>query len=82
MPDCCGCFFPRRPQVLASQLITQFKLIWEQEELPLWLRPVRVMVNANNSGIMETITDALSVHSIKKQYDGLLNEYFVHVWSP
>lgn len=46
----------------------------------MWLRPVRVMVNANNSGIMETITDALSVHSIKKQYDGLLNEYFNHVW--
>ena len=65
--------------MLASQLISQFKSIWESENLALWLRPVRVMVNANMSGIMETVTDALSVHSIKKQFDGSLYEYFVHV---
>eukprot|EP00123_Amoebidium_parasiticum_P001639 comp12787_c0_seq1/m.7925 comp12787_c0_seq1/g.7925 ORF comp12787_c0_seq1/g.7925 comp12787_c0_seq1/m.7925 type:complete len:745 (-) comp12787_c0_seq1:613-2847(-) len=65
-----------RQEVLASQLIQQFKNIWEAEHLDLWLRPTRVMVTSSSSGLMETIVDTLSVHSIKKQFDCSLADYF------
>ncbi|KNC79184.1 hypothetical protein SARC_08419 [Sphaeroforma arctica JP610] len=71
-----------RQDVLASQLLLQFELIWKTEKVDLWLRPVRAMITSNNSGIIETIHDAISIHSIKKHNNGSLYEYFVQEYGP
>ncbi|RLN53504.1 hypothetical protein BBJ28_00013643 [Nothophytophthora sp. Chile5] len=62
-----------RQEVFAMQLITTFQTIFRESELPLWLRPYRIVSTGRNSGLLETITDAQSLDALKKQngYTGL-----------
>ncbi|GAA5822319.1 hypothetical protein JCM11251_006299 [Rhodosporidiobolus azoricus] len=55
-----------RQEQLAVQLISEFGRIWKEEECPGWVCYFRILVTSENSGLVETITDAVSVHSIKK----------------
>lgn len=56
-----------RQEQLAVQLINEFGRIWQDKESACWVRYFRILVTSENSGLMETITDAISVHSIKKE---------------
>ncbi|GAA6030288.1 hypothetical protein JCM8097_009030 [Rhodosporidiobolus ruineniae] len=55
-----------RQEQLAVQLISEFGRIWKEEDCPGWVCYFRILVTSENSGLVETITDAVSVHSIKK----------------
>ncbi|EMD38409.1 hypothetical protein CERSUDRAFT_82660 [Gelatoporia subvermispora B] len=55
-----------RQEQLAVQLIQAFENIWREENCACWVRYFRILVMGNNSGLVETITDAVSIHSIKK----------------
>jgi len=57
-----------KQEYLALQLINQFKKIFMEANLPLYVRPYRILVNSPDSGIIETITDAISVDGLKKFY--------------
>ena len=57
-----------RQEFLAMQLIYQFKRIFEEAELPIFLLPYRILVNSPSSGLIETITNAISLHQLKKFY--------------
>ncbi|KAG6818102.1 hypothetical protein H0H87_000006 [Tephrocybe sp. NHM501043] len=48
-----------RQEQLAVQLIHEFQRIWEEENF-------RILITGGTSGLVETITDAVSIHSIKK----------------
>ena len=50
------------------QLIIQFKKIFDNANLSLYLRPYRILVNSLSSGLIETITDCISLHQLKKFY--------------
>ena len=56
-----------RQEQLAVQLIQEFGRIWQETGSKCWVRYFKILVTSENSGIMETITDAVSVHSIKKE---------------
>lgn len=56
-----------RQEQLAVQLVNEFGRIWTEAKSPLWVRYFRILVTSENSGLMETVTDAISVHSIKKE---------------
>ncbi|VTZ67341.1 phosphatidylinositol 4-kinase, putative [Plasmodium chabaudi chabaudi] len=56
-----------RQELLASQLIKQFKIIFDNAGLPLWLRPYEILVTGSNSGIIEYVPDTCSVDSLKKK---------------
>jgi hypothetical protein len=56
-----------RQEQLAIQLIQEFGRIWKDTGSKCWVRYFKILVTSENSGIMETITDAVSVHSIKKE---------------
>lgn len=56
-----------RQEQLAVQLIQEFGRIWQETGSRCWIRYFKILVTSENSGIMETITDAVSVHSIKKE---------------
>uniref|UniRef100_A0A158PBX5 Phosphatidylinositol 4-kinase beta n=1 Tax=Angiostrongylus cantonensis TaxID=6313 RepID=A0A158PBX5_ANGCA len=45
-------------ELLAYQLLE----IWEEEEVPLFLRPYKIVVTSPNSGMIEPIVDACSLH--------------------
>ncbi|CAD2087446.1 phosphatidylinositol 4-kinase, putative [Plasmodium vinckei brucechwatti] len=49
-----------RQELLASQLIKQFKIIFDNAGLPLWLRPYEILVTGSNSGIIEYVHDTCS----------------------
>ncbi|CAD2109147.1 hypothetical protein YYG_01637 [Plasmodium vinckei petteri] len=57
-----------RQELLASQLIKQFKIIFDNAGLPLWLRPYEILVTGSNSGIIEYVHDTCSVDSLKKKF--------------
>ncbi|KZT67724.1 hypothetical protein DAEQUDRAFT_672795 [Daedalea quercina L-15889] len=55
-----------RQEQLAVQLIQEFEHIWKEESCPCWVRYFRILITGSTSGLVETITDAVSIHSIKK----------------
>lgn len=55
-----------RQEQLAVQLVREFKLIWKEENCQCWARYFRILITGGSSGLVETITDAVSIHSIKK----------------
>ncbi|KAJ9096017.1 hypothetical protein QFC21_005381 [Naganishia friedmannii] len=55
-----------RQEQLATQLIERFGQIWKEEKVDCWVRFFKILITGDNSGLVETITDAVSVHSIKK----------------
>lgn len=59
------------------QLITKFQDIFRESELPLFLRPYRIVSTGKNSGLLETITDAQSLDALKKrsEYQGLRKHF-------
>lgn len=56
-----------RQELLASQLVRQFKAIFDEANLKLWLRPYEILVTGSHSGIMEYVPDTLSIDAIKKR---------------
>ncbi|KAJ1309526.1 hypothetical protein OPQ81_006299 [Rhizoctonia solani] len=55
-----------RQEQLATLLIKEFENIWREENCQAWVRYFRILITGSNSGLVETITDAVSIHSIKK----------------
>lgn len=67
-----------RQELLAQQLVSQFKLIFEEARLPLHVRPFRVVVTGADSGLIEVVPDSVSIHGLKAATPGFtsLNQYF------
>ncbi|CAB4428942.1 unnamed protein product [Rhizophagus irregularis] len=64
-----------RQEQLACQLIREMQRIWQLEKVDVWVRYYRVLVTSDNSGLIETIENSISIHSIKKDaYAKKLNE--------
>lgn len=55
-----------RQELLAYQLLQTLKGIWEEERVPLWLRPYRIIATSDDGGMIEPILNAVSLHQIKK----------------
>ncbi|RDD43361.1 Phosphatidylinositol 4-kinase beta [Trichoplax sp. H2] len=66
-----------RQELLASQLLRQFQNIWDMERVSLKLRPYSVTVTSVDSGLIEHIVNAVSLHQIKKHSRASLYKYFV-----
>lgn len=57
-----------RQEFLAMQLITQFKKIFDDANLSLYVRPYHIIVNSVDSGLIEVVNDAISIHHLKQFY--------------
>jgi len=55
-----------RCEVMATQFISFFARAFEAAGLPLYLHPYCVLIASGNSGFVETVKDAISVDSLKK----------------
>ncbi|TFK29951.1 kinase-like protein [Coprinopsis marcescibilis] len=55
-----------RQEQLAVQLIREFQSIWDEEKCGCWVKHFRILITGSTSGLIETIKDAVSIHSIKK----------------
>ncbi|KAL1227321.1 Phosphatidylinositol 4-kinase beta [Trichinella pseudospiralis] len=55
-----------RQELLAYQILRQLQDIWKLEHVPLRLKPYRILVVSRDSGMIEPIVNAVSLHQIKK----------------
>ncbi|TMW55171.1 hypothetical protein Poli38472_013933 [Pythium oligandrum] len=58
-----------RQEVLVMQLISFFDHIFRLEQLPLRLRPYRILSTGASTGLLEVVRDAISLDGIKKTPD-------------
>lgn len=45
--------------------------------MPLWVRPYRILVTSEDSGMIEPILNTVSLHQVKKHSKMSLLEYFL-----
>lgn len=55
-----------RQEAFACQVIQAMAQIWAKEKTDVWVKKMRILITSASTGLVETITNAMSVHSIKK----------------
>ncbi|KAI8979157.1 kinase-like domain-containing protein [Mycotypha africana] len=83
-----------RQEQFAIQLIKEMQRIWEDIGVDVWVKNYRVLVTSDSSGLIETLRNTISIHSLKKeayrqgwyeQHKGAvytLSDYFEKQWGP
>ncbi|RCH95038.1 Phosphatidylinositol 4-kinase pik1alpha (PI4-kinase)(PtdIns-4-kinase), partial [Rhizopus stolonifer] len=81
-----------RQEQFAIQLIRELQRIWEDTGVDVWVKYFRVLVTSDSSGLIETLRNTVSIHSIKKEaYTREWNDkgavftlydYFEKTWGP
>lgn len=53
--------------------------IWESQRLPLWIKPYEIIATGPNCGLIEAISDSMSIHAVKEKVglNATLNDYFI-----
>jgi len=60
-----------RQEHLALQLMSEISRIWKAADCKVWIYCYQILVASDEAGLIETIPDSISIHSIKK--DGYAN---------
>ncbi|ESZ95466.1 phosphatidylinositol 3 [Sclerotinia borealis F-4128] len=55
-----------RQEAFACQLIQCCDKIWQDAATPVWVKRMRILVTGESSGLIETITNGVSLHSLKR----------------
>ncbi|KAF2803646.1 kinase-like protein [Mytilinidion resinicola] len=55
-----------RQEAFACQLIQVCSKIWQDSNIPVWVKRMRILVTGESSGLIETITNGVSLHSLKR----------------
>ncbi|KAE9976230.1 hypothetical protein EG328_002709 [Venturia inaequalis] len=55
-----------RQEAFACQLIRVCSKIWEAAGVDVWVKEMRILVTGESSGLIETITNGVSLHSLKR----------------
>ncbi|KAK6348352.1 Phosphatidylinositol 4-kinase pik1alpha (PI4-kinase)(PtdIns-4-kinase) [Orbilia javanica] len=55
-----------RQEMFACQLIQFCGRVWENADVDVWVRQMRILVTGESSGLIETITNGVSLHSLKR----------------
>lgn len=71
-----------RQEVMVHQVMVNLKNIWEEENVPLWLRPYKILATSADGGIIEPILNSISLHQVKKHSKMSLYEYFLKEYGP
>ncbi|RKO98162.1 hypothetical protein CXG81DRAFT_4245, partial [Caulochytrium protostelioides] len=56
-----------RQEQFALQLIQEMQRWWQEHDSPAWVHAFKILVISDQSGLVETITNSVSVHSLKKK---------------
>lgn len=71
-----------RQELLASQVLQVLGAVWKQERVPLWIKPYQIVVLSRDSGMIEPVLNAVSLHQIKKQSQVPLLDFLVQEHGP
>ncbi|CCI43922.1 unnamed protein product [Albugo candida] len=66
-----------RQEVFSLQLIQKFIEIYKIAKVPIWLKSYRIIATSSSTGLIETLTDAISLDGLKKRegYTTLLHHF-------
>lgn len=53
-------------EAFACQLITLMSNIWKKHRVEFWTKRMKILITSANTGLVETINNSMSIHSIKK----------------
>lgn len=59
------------PEVIASEVLTEMKGIFAEENLRIWIKPYKIYPVYHNAGFVEVIENARSIHEIKKAHSSI-----------
>lgn len=59
------------PEVIASEVLTEMKDIFAEENLRIWVKPYKIYPVYHNAGFVEVISNAKSIHEIKKAHSSI-----------
>ncbi|OIW33804.1 hypothetical protein CONLIGDRAFT_628718 [Coniochaeta ligniaria NRRL 30616] len=85
-----------RQEAFACQLIQVCHRVWVDAGVPVWVKLMRILVTGESSGLIETIANGVSLHSIKRSLTlstiesghnprrriATLRDHFVKVFGP
>ncbi len=78
-----------RQELIAHQFLYKLQDIWNLEHVPVYVRPSNILVLSNDSGMIEPILNAVSLHQIKKHHSKrapqqltTLLDYFLEEFGP
>ncbi|TDH67331.1 hypothetical protein CCR75_003133 [Bremia lactucae] len=74
-----------RQEQLALQLIHQFAKVFEESKVPVFIRPYDVIAISATSGLVEAISDTISIDSLKRndrEFTTLLDFFTRHFGDP
>jgi phosphatidylinositol 4-kinase B len=56
-----------RQEAFAMQMISCMHQIFREAKSPLWLKPYEIIATGPRCGLIEVVSDALSIHAIKEK---------------
>mmetsp|Transcript_12965 Transcript_12965/g.19412 ORF Transcript_12965/g.19412 Transcript_12965/m.19412 type:complete len:928 (-) Transcript_12965:48-2831(-) len=73
-----------RQEVFVAQLITRYAKLFETSNLPIYLRPYRIIALSASTGMIELIADSISLDKLfaNPDYPGSLLRHFLNVYGP
>lgn len=77
-----------RQEAFAMQMISCMQQIFKDAKSPLWLKPYEIIATGPRCGLIEVVSDALSIHAIKEKRKELtgqtwtLYDYFTEQFGP
>jgi len=77
LPMIVKCGDDLRQELLAYQLLETLRKLWRLEHVPLWVRPYKIVVLSNDTGLIEPVVNTVSLHQVKKNSRMSLKEYFL-----
>ncbi len=66
LPVIIKCGDDLRQELLAYQFLHKLKDIWNAERIPVFVKPYSILVVSHDSGFIEPIVNAVSLHQIKR----------------
>jgi len=61
-----------RQEIICMQLIYKMKEIISDASCPIFIKPYEIIVLSENSGLLEFVSNSISIDSLKKKHE---NEY-------
>ena len=55
-----------RQEMVVSQLLKQFALIWGAAGIPAWIRPYDIIATSETCGLLEAIPDTISIDALRR----------------
>lgn len=70
-----------RQEIICMQIIKKLDEIWKKEGTSLFVRPYEIIVTGPESGVLEFVTDSISIDGLKKKYKGMsLLKIYKHIF--